>query len=182
MAVRKTSSGGGRKSEVVTVRLDPKLKYLAELAARRQRRPLSSYIEWAIEESLGAIHPSYDDTSCDQPTFADVALSLWDVDEADRFANLAFKYPELLTHDEQLLWKRIREEGQLWRGRYEGSNKQWRWDVKEKALRMECLRLNWNALKEALRTGAGIGELIEGKNEEIAPPKNSLLFDDDSPF
>ena len=48
------SSDSKRKSEVVTVRLDPKLKYVAELAARRQRRTLSSYIEWAIEDSLRA--------------------------------------------------------------------------------------------------------------------------------
>jgi hypothetical protein len=43
--------GGGKlsRSETVTVRLDPKLRYLAELAARLHRRTLSSYIEWAIK-------------------------------------------------------------------------------------------------------------------------------------
>ena len=46
--------GGGKlaRTETVTVRLDPKLRYLAELAARVHRRTLSSYIEWAIKESL----------------------------------------------------------------------------------------------------------------------------------
>ena len=46
--------GGGKlaRSETVTVRLDPKLRYLAELAARLHRCTLSSYIEWAINASL----------------------------------------------------------------------------------------------------------------------------------
>jgi predicted HicB family RNase H-like nuclease len=46
----------GKRSEVVTVRLEPKLKYLAELAARKQRRSLSSYVEWAIKQSLSQAH------------------------------------------------------------------------------------------------------------------------------
>ena len=52
---RGRAEGAGKKSEVVTVRLDPKLKYLAELAARKHRRPLSSYIEWAVEQSLSRV-------------------------------------------------------------------------------------------------------------------------------
>src|SRR6516165_4850387 len=47
--------GGGAKlvrSETVTVRLDPKLRYLGEIAARKQRRTVSSFIEWAIEDVL----------------------------------------------------------------------------------------------------------------------------------
>ena len=52
---RGRDEGAGKKSEVVTVRLDPKLKYLAELAARKHRRPLSSYIEWAVEQSLSRV-------------------------------------------------------------------------------------------------------------------------------
>ena len=50
----KRRGGGGKlaRSETVTVRLAPKLRYLAELAARKQRRTLSSFIEWAIEETL----------------------------------------------------------------------------------------------------------------------------------
>jgi hypothetical protein len=38
------------------VRLDPKLRYLAELAARKQRRTVSSFIEWTIEEALKNIY------------------------------------------------------------------------------------------------------------------------------
>ena len=100
-----------RRSQIVSVRLDPRLKYLAELAARRQRRPLSSYVEWAIERSLSHVEPDPDSMSNQPETFADVASELWDVDECDRFAKLALSYPDLLDHEEQRLWKLIRENG-----------------------------------------------------------------------
>ena len=41
---------------------------------------------------------------------------LWDVDDADRFAKLALRYPHLLTHEEQVRWKLIRETVMLWSG------------------------------------------------------------------
>lgn len=107
--------GGGSKlsrSETVTVRLDPKLRYLAELASRKQRRTLSSYIEWAIEESLRYV--SLDPQGESESTVAIKAVDLWDVDEADRFIKLAIIYPELLTHEEQLLWKVVKEEEIFW--------------------------------------------------------------------
>src|SRR5688500_14283504 len=43
---------GGVRSAVVGVRLDPKLKYLAEIGARSDRRTLSSYIENAVENAV----------------------------------------------------------------------------------------------------------------------------------
>src|ERR1700730_13854709 len=107
--IRKRGGGGKlSRSETVTVRLDPKLRYLAELAARKQRRTLSSFIEWAIEENLKSIHfhGAEDELSA---SAASVAAELWDVDEPDRFAKLALHYPDMLTYEEQILWKLIRE-------------------------------------------------------------------------
>lgn len=101
----KAKKGGAKltRTETVTVRLDPKLRYLAELASRKQRRTLSSYIEWAIEHSLknDLIHDDYNNNE----TFLDAANRLWDVSEVDRFIQLAQSFPNLLTHDEQVLWK-----------------------------------------------------------------------------
>jgi hypothetical protein len=80
---------------------------MAELAARKQRRTLSSFIEWAIEEALQRL-PIEDPPhgSSDAPiTFTDAKATLWDVEEADRFAQLALNYPGLLTYGEQKLWK-----------------------------------------------------------------------------
>lgn len=108
MTAKKVGGGKLTRSETVTVRLDPKLRYLAELAARKHRRTLSSYIEWAIEESLQTVALAKNGVATETP-IAFMANDLWDVDEADRFAKLALNCPELLTHEEQVIWKVIQE-------------------------------------------------------------------------
>jgi hypothetical protein len=136
--------GGGKlsRSETVTVRLDPKLRYLAELAARKQRRTVSSFIEWAIEDTFSRIilHEHGDFSR----SLADEAAELWDVDEPDRFAHLAIKHPDLLTHYEQILWKLIRENGLLWKGRYDDHTDTWAWKPDEDSLIYDRLRKYWD--------------------------------------
>lgn len=102
---RKPTEG---RSVTVSVRLDPRLRYFVELAARQQRRSLSSFIEWAIEESLTKVK------FADDLTFAAKAQELWDVHAADRLAKLAEKYPYLLDYEQQVLWKLIEECHSLW--------------------------------------------------------------------
>jgi hypothetical protein len=152
----KRRGGGGRlsRSETVTVRLDPKLRYLAELAARKQRRTLSSFIEWAIEENLKNLYLEERD---DAPSIASQAANLWDVDEPDRFAKLAFRYPQMLTHDEQVLWKLVRENSHFW------SIDDPAFEINERSLRFDRLRQTWSKLKQVVQ-----GDL----------PKSVLLDDD----
>lgn len=103
MAAKKKTGGGKlSRSEVVTVRLDPKLRFAAELAARKQRRTLSSFIEWAIGEAVNRIEVT------DSENVNYVMAQVWDVEEADRFIKLALNFPELLTFDEERLWKIIK--------------------------------------------------------------------------
>ncbi len=143
----KRKGGGGKlaRSETVTVRLDPKLRYLAELAARKQRRTVSSFIEWAVEESLNRVVIDEDKTFGGQndKSIADVAAYLWDVDDPDRFAKLAIRYPDMLTHEEQTLWKLVRENGLLWKGRHDKTSGEWIWRVEEDSLIFERLREHW---------------------------------------
>jgi hypothetical protein len=142
---RRDGGGASRKSEVVTVRFDPKLKYLAELAARKHRRPLSSYIEWAVEQSLSRVPLVEPPGDGEGITVADAERinHLWDLDEPDRVARLALNYPDLLTHDEQCVWKLIRENGFLWKGRFDGKPAEWTWQVREASLIWERLREYW---------------------------------------
>lgn len=151
--------GGGKlaRSETVTVRLDPRLRYLAELAARKQRRTLSSYIEWAIEKSLADVVLStrYSGESLEHEettTLADQAGELWDVDPAERLARLAMIHESLLTHDEQVLWKQVKDSGLLAKGwiptRTEGGawtagRPDWKW-LKE--VGFPLLRDHWENL------------------------------------
>ncbi len=153
MAGRKRQKGGARlqRSETVTVRLDPKLRYLAELGARKQRRTLSSFIEWAIEQSLQqvVVEEGWDQHTKKtyQLSLAHSASDLWDVGEEERFIKLATHYPDLLTHDEQVLWKLIRENGYLWRGDYNFQG-QWTWPLTMTALYIPRLREYWEVFRQ----------------------------------
>lgn len=187
MAESERRKGGGKlsRSETVTVRLDPKLRYLAELAARRQRRTLSSYIEWAIENNLQHIGL----TANEDVSLADEAEGLWDVDEADRFARLALRHPELLTHEEQVLWKLVRENGALWLGHYAGAHRDWTWSIREQSLIFPRLREYWPVFLSVAETGTGHDQLpkwnkSKGKEngKPTAEPTGFEDMDDDIPF
>ena len=156
--------GGGRlsRSETVTVRLDPKLRYLAEIASRAQRRTLSSYIESALLDSIEgeSIRPAWlkSGTHVSDHTIGSESDYLWDVDEADRFSRLAIRYPSLLTHDEQILWKLIRESDFLWRGRGKGTA-----ETDEATLlasiKFDQLRQHWELLKAVAAGDRNVSDL-----------------------
>ncbi len=101
------------RTETATVRFDPRLRYLAELAAKAQRRTFSSFVEWAVEQALQnvTLDPAIDDKSSAsaKPSVAAMADKLWDVDPFDRLDRLAHTYPHLLTYDDQRLLKLIYE-------------------------------------------------------------------------
>ena len=157
-----------RKSEVVTVRLDPKLKYLAELAARRHRRTLSSFIEWAIEDSLSRVQPAYTAQGEQASSFADSASLLWDVDEPDRFAKLALNYPDLLDHEEQRIWKLVYECRKLWKGTYGGPKKEdWQCEKTADSLNWVLLREYWIRFRKVARGEESWLELRNDLYEEI---------------
>jgi hypothetical protein len=105
---RKPKSAGTR-TEVFAMRLDPKLKYLAEVAARKQRRSLANFIEWALEQALGGVSlmDSGDSDGRYSRSVLDEASKLWDLEPSDRFIKLATNYPDLLNYEEQLIWKAI---------------------------------------------------------------------------
>lgn len=106
---RKTTT----RSETVSVRLEPRLRYLADLGARTQRRTVSSFIEWCVQNSLA--HVSIGSGSAAR-TIEEQAGLLWDPEPADRFVTLALHFEFLLNHDEQALWKLIREQRAFWKG------------------------------------------------------------------
>jgi hypothetical protein len=182
----KRKSGGGKlsRSETETVRLDPKLRYLAELAASIHRRTLSSYVEWAIKDALDSesIRPSWlSGLDVSDHTIGLEAEYLWDVDDADRFAKLALRYPYLLTHEEQVLWKLIQENGLFWRGRYAGSSNEWTWKVEEGGLIFERLREHWDKFIAVAQGRADKSTLPTWQKSK--PSKSGFEdLDDDIPF
>ena len=107
------TGGAGKlpRTQTVSVQLDPKLRYLSEIAARRQRRTISSFIEWALETALDNLYLT--DPKGNANTIGQMTAHLWDVEPADRFVKLAVHYPDLLNHHEEMVWKLIKRTGFL---------------------------------------------------------------------
>jgi hypothetical protein len=186
----KRKGGGGKlsRSEVVTVRLDPQMRYLADLAGRIHRRTLSSYIEWAVKNALDreSIRPvSLKGLEVSDHTIGSETEYLWDVDDADRFAKLALRYPYLLTHDEQILWKLIRECGYLWIGHHDHGTGMWIWRVEDDSLVFERLREHWanfNAVASGEADKSVLPTWPKRKPEPGKPASGFDDMDDEPPF
>ena len=101
------AKAGGTRTEVFAMRLDPKLKYLAEIAARKQRRSLANFIEWSMEQTLGAVQLFESEDGLQNRSVLDEANRLWDLEPSDRLIKLAENYPDLLNYEEQIIWKAI---------------------------------------------------------------------------
>jgi len=151
--------GGGKlnRTQTVTIRLDPRVRYLTDLAARTQRRTTSGFIEWAIERAFSEI-VMYEGEGPEHPaiTLMDQEVELWDVDEADRFAKLALYFPNLLTYDEQVLWKLITENYAFW-------TEVWGpWElprIEPQSMNFKVLRQYWDTLNAVANGTADISEL-----------------------
>lgn len=162
----KKMKGGGKlsRSEMVSVRLSPQLRYLAELAARQQRRTLSSFIEWALERQVAESEIYEGHYQCDnnRKFIGDVALNIWDVDEVDRFHILVARFPLLLTHDEQVLWKTIQSCAWLWGESDIEPHK--RTPLQQmKILRVDRLKQIWPLIKEVAAGARDFDELPCGE-------------------
>lgn len=200
MAVEKKKTTGSKlsRSEVVTVRFDPKLRYLAELAARKHRRTLSSFIEWAVESSLERVYLYEGEHYDDKTSVADESRRLWDIDEAERFIKLAITYPDLMNLDEQERWKMISDADLLGPAKHRDRNGAvvWNHPVLEDLV-YPVVRKHWLGLVSAHEGGsdtqrawvAEIGEKVKAGNIYFAYPKKADAkksgFDDmsdDIPF
>jgi len=96
------------KTENVQVRLDPHLKWSAELAARIHRQPLSAFLEWCVAHSLPDVVTSRGDRAMV------IGDTTWDTEPADRLMRLAMRFPELLTYPESKIWKYVKETIAFW--------------------------------------------------------------------
>ncbi len=106
----KTTGAKTFRSETVGVRLDPKLLYLAEIAARIQGRTLSSFIEWSIRQVLlSDVEANNGATVKSLGPMANEEF--WDIDEAVRVWKLATGDPTLLTITEQKIWRAYLDAG-----------------------------------------------------------------------
>ncbi len=137
------------RSETLAIRLDPRTRYMLELAGRIQHRTLSSVVEWMINNSLKDILIS------DNLSLANVQADLWDIDEPDRLVKLALQYPYLLNFEEQKIWKVIIENAYFWKGRSEDG--EWMGVFKMKDLHFDRIRKYWTTIQDMAK-----GEELSG--------------------
>jgi hypothetical protein len=175
---RPDKTAGTRKSEVVSIRLEPRLKYLAELAARKQRRSLSSYIEWAVQKGLEELDLELASTFLDlldqlslpvknrqhqrtSVAMAEQAFHLWDSDEAYRVVRLGACFPQLLTHDEQEICKLVRENDFVWKPKFQTWQPDLRWAalILKQPIDWDRLRDCWPIFRDVARGARSPSEL-----------------------
>jgi hypothetical protein len=147
--------------------LDEKLRYLAELASRKHRRTISSFIEWAIAISLDRVWLNEGQPE-ERISVNDAAPQLWDIDPADRLVKLAFRYPELLNHEEQVMWKLICSRNIFWKGQRNAGQE---WKIKtsnESKVSLHNLRNYWETL----------GQIARGEKSASAIPDMDHLDDE----
>lgn len=184
---RKTreKGSGGRlaRSETVTIRLDPRLNYLCEIAARVQRRTKSSFIEAAIDEAIHQVRLQPRSEHEYNPTVGDRAEVLWNVREHERIIALAFEAPHLMTMFEQEVWAVICEHGYFWRGKWrpDGSGSEiWSWTCEPGKLTTERVGDAWDAIMAVAEGEASADALPPYIREQSVSKADN--FDDEIPF
>lgn len=191
--------------DAVSVHLDPKLRYLAEIAARKNRRTLASHIEWAVEISLREVilHHGSGYNGDDDISVADRANDLWDVDESERFIKLAIRHPELLTLEEQERWKMLADSDLLGPAKLRSPNGAIGWNIGcLDDLVFPVIRRLWPDLLSAHKDGAdharqwvdatriavSLGDIYQGypvkaRAQKAARPSSGFDdMDDEPPF
>jgi predicted transcriptional regulator len=106
---------GTQKTEALSIRIDPRLRFGLELVARNQRRSVTGVVEWAIESYLN--EQQIDRLNQHSQTFADVTRQAWSDNEVERLANLGTQFPELMTYEESRMWRVISQTTILWNDR-----------------------------------------------------------------
>lgn len=93
------------KSEALQVRFDPILKWAAEIAAGRERRSLSSFLEWSTERLVKELPVVIKNGR--EITAWQIAEECWHPDPIWRLVRLASDYPETLTFDDRAKWQAV---------------------------------------------------------------------------
>lgn len=117
---KKAAPAAQRKGEPLSIRIDPKVRYGLELLSRAQRRSVTGVVEWAIAEAfrnetvpmIESVKDGMRKTTV-QP-FNSYLLSVWSVNEVERWLHLYRYSPDLLTYEEARMIRVLDATGELW--------------------------------------------------------------------
>ncbi|WP_434520618.1 hypothetical protein [Pseudomonas sp. AK181] len=108
MAKNKPSQGA-RKTETLTLRLDPKVKMMIEMISRIRRQSITGVVEAAIEEiAFDLDAPFFYKNETNNWSLSSAITEVWSTDESERFINMCYHLPTLLTYEEQRIWETIK--------------------------------------------------------------------------
>lgn len=159
----------GTKGRFVTVALDERTRFAVGLAARKERRTVSSLIAEALHSYL----PTLKFTEGNRKTpLMEVVDELWSPLESSRLAWMADRLPYLLTFEEEILWQLIQQDRSLWRLGPRGEEPSRDGTVKNK-VNVVALYEKWDELRERARQIAA-KELSAGR-ENLAHVPASIL-------
>ena len=166
---RKKGAGGQlNRTEMLQARLSPKLRLMAELMARADRRTVSSLIEGLIEkaaqetsieavplEKAGYVEAMRNNPKI-QTTVAQAVENMWEPgNEGSRFVAFAFCFPHLLTDYEFRLWRLIKISPYFWKNfpititTEKGEVvKEWAKDVEYSGLLHDHLKQYWKEIND----------------------------------
>ncbi|MDK9725980.1 MAG: hypothetical protein OEL88_13985 [Sterolibacteriaceae bacterium MAG5] len=99
------------KTEVITLRLNAKVKFGLELAARMEHRSVAQTVELSIAKLLSGT--SFVPLRYKGEEIAVVIDRLWSPHRGQRLLKMVLHAPELLNPDEELVWNRIARAGHL---------------------------------------------------------------------
>mgnify|MGYP006269868053 CR=1 FL=1 len=158
------------RSETVSLRLDPRLKYLCEIASRLENRSLSAFAAAALESRLLQSVVEVGPTS-GRLLDLDKDLTLWDPDEATRIAKLAFHVPTALLFAEKEVWKRVRASKAFWRPP-SPTTPAWAIDPELGALRLDMFRSHLPKLYQLVEDHAPLDLEIDWDQEPVPSSSN----------
>lgn len=111
-------SASNPRSDLVAIRITPKMRFGLELLAKQYDRTLTDTVILAINNFFGTekaglfLEPQ---VGYDRPV--NVLDIVWSPQEHERFALVAIYYPELLSDNEDYLWRVIKRSDKYWKGR-----------------------------------------------------------------
>jgi len=119
--VKKKPNQGARKTEALTLRLDPKVRFLIDLIARQKRQSITGVIESAIELYATNYRVKADlwDEELEEDKTQHVSLykicnEVYSTDDSFRFMMLYWVCPQLLSYEENRLCETIYASELFW--------------------------------------------------------------------
>ena len=132
------------KVETLTIRVSPKMKFGLELLARKQHRNLTSVADWALYKALKDPVEGLSEGLLEE---------VWDPYEPDRLVKLALKCPELLTYEEELIWRIIQNDSFYWN------------DERDAIVTIEVIRDEWETITGVAKRKLPYSALIKMKGK-----------------